>query len=597
MPPRSRLQVCLMLVVSAVTTAVAGCVSAPIAPPSSGGAGADPGTGAGSGTGSTSGTGSVTGSGGGGPGSGGRAGTGGSTVGLTNPLLPAGIRRLTNAEYEASVRTLFGTSMTVSAAFPPDARQGIFSRGGYTLNDAQRVDPVLAKQLSDTAIAVIAEARQNGRLTNLAPCANSASGGEACATTFIQSFGAKAYRRPVTPAEVSALLMVYRAGATGGTYNDGIDMIARALLQSAGFLYITEIGDGAAPSAGMVTLTPYESSTVLSYLLTAAPPDDTLLSVAQSGSLADPAMREQQARRLLATGPGQDSAVRLVREMFSLDQMSQTDKDATAYPAFSGAKNSIIAESNAFVREVLTKSTGTIEELLGADWTIADNTVAGLYGVTSAGNAHTSLAATSRRGLLNQAAFLSVFAHASETAPVLRGVAIMRQIACMPLKSPTELNIDVTPPPVDNTKTTRQRFTAHSTDAKCAACHKTIDAFGFAFEAFNGMGAVRPSEGGKITENHQPVETAVVITGTDFDGSYADSKELALAMSKSAQVRSCLARQIFRSSTGRSDDSVKASEDAFVTYWKSLPAEKQGNIVETLVAYVKNPTFIQRRPQ
>ena len=565
----------LVLLALALATTALGCVSDPVgSSPGTGGDGVGPGTG-------------------GAPGSGG--GSSGGNVGTTNPLLPAGIRRLTNGEYEASVRTLFGTSMPVAATFPPDARQGIFSRGGYTLNDAQRVDPVLGKQLSDTALAVIAEARQNGRLANLAPCANSATGGEACATTFIQSFGSKAYRRPLTPDEVTAFLVVYRAGASGGTYNDGIDMIARAALQSAGFLYITEIGDGS--SGATVTLTPYESSNVMSYLLTAAPPDDALVSAAKSGGLADPAVREQQARRLLSSGPGQDATVRFVREMFSLDQMGVTDKDATAYPLFSGAKNSIVAESTAFVREVITKSTGTIAELLGADWTIADNTVAGIYGVPSAGNARTSLAATGRRGLLNQTAFLSVFAHASESAPVLRGVAIMRQIACMPLRSPTELNIDVTPPPFDATKTTRQRFAAHSTDPKCAACHASIDPFGFSFEAFDGMGATRNLVNGVPTESNMPVDTSTKISGTDFDGTYADSKGLALAMSQSAQVRTCLARQVFRSSTGRSDDSVKASEEAFVQFWQGLPADKQGSVIESLVAYVKNPTFIQRRPQ
>jgi hypothetical protein len=318
--------------------------------------------------------------------------------------------------------------------------------------------------------------------------------------------------------------------------------------------------------------------------------------MAKAGGLGDPTAREQQARRLLAQTTGQDAMVRFVREMFSLDQIALTDKDASAYSKFSGLKDSIAAESANFVREVLVKSTATIEELLAADWTIADSNLAGLYNVTSAGTGHTSLASTGRRGVLNQPAFLSVFAHASESAPVLRGVAIMRQIACMPLKSPTELNIDVTPPPVDLTKTMRQRFAAHSTDALCAACHGKIDAFGFSFETYDGMGAAREVVAGHPTEHGQAVDTSTVIQGTDFDGSYADSNALAVAMSKSAQVRTCLARQIFRSSTGRSDDSVKGSEDAFVEFWKTLPANVQGSILEIMVAYVKNPTFSLRRP-
>jgi hypothetical protein len=533
---------------------------------------------------------------GGGGGAGASSGSGG-TVGLTSPLIPARIRRLTNGEYDASVRALLGTSLTMAATFPPDSRQGVFSRGGYTLNDAQRVDPVLAKQLSDSAIALVAEARGNGRLANLAPCGNPASGGEACATTFIQSFGARAFRRPLGAEEKSALAAVYRVGANGGSYDDGIDLVVRAMLQAAGFLYITEIGPGTGPAGADITLTSDESSSALSYLLTSSPPDDALVAMASTGGLMDAAVREQQARRLLALPRGQDNMVRFVREMFSLDQIALTDKDTTAYPAFAAAKSSIIAESENFVREVLVRSTGTIDELLGADWTIADATLAGVYGVGSAGTGRTSLGAVGRRGLLNQAAFLSVFAHASESAPVLRGVAIMRQVACLPLRSPTELNIDVTPPPVDPSKTTRQRFADHVSDKLCASCHTSIDGFGFAFETFDGMGAARPVQNGHPTENGLPIDTATGVMGTDFDGMFTDSNQLAAAMATSAQVRTCLARQIFRASTGRSDDSVKGSEDAFVEYWKQVPTAQQGNILETLVAYVKNPTFTQRRPQ
>jgi hypothetical protein len=538
----------------------------------------------------------VSGGGGATSGTGGSGGAGG-TVGLTSPLLPARIRRLTNAEYDASARALLGTSMTMAATFPPDARQGIFSRGGYTLNDAQRVDPVFAKQLGDASIALVAEARQNGRLANLATCANAATGGEACANTFIRSFGAKAYRRPLTNDEISAFIDVYRTGATGGTYDDGIDLMVRAVLQSAGFLYITEIGDGTTAAGADVRLTSYESASVLSYMLTSAPPDDTLASMAASGGLADGAVREQQARRLLALPAGQDNMVRFVREMFSLDQIGVTDKDTTAYPAFAGAKSAIVAESVNFVREVIANSTGSIEELLGADWTMADSTLASLYGVSAAGTGRTSLSSVGRRGLLNRAAFLSVFAHASESAPVLRGVAIMRQVVCLPLASPTELNIDVTPPAVDPSKTTRQRFADHVSDPGCASCHTSIDGFGFPFETFDGMGAARPVANGAPTENGLPIDTSSVLMGTDFDGTYANSDALTAAMSTSAQVRACLARQIFRSSAGRSDNSVKGSENAFVEFWNQLPAAQQGSILETLVAYVKNPTFVVRRPE
>jgi hypothetical protein len=520
-----------------------------------------------------------------GPGGASTGGGGGNSggPGPGGPLLPARIRRLTNAEYDASVQALLGTAQKPSSTFPPDSRQGPF-----TLNDAQRVDPVLAKQLDVAALALVSEARASGKLAALAPCA----AGEACATTFINDFGARAYRRPLTAAETAALVAVYHAGADGASHEEGIDLAARALLQSAGFLYLTELGDPAAAggaAAPKVTLTGHETASALSYVLGGIPPDQPLLDAARAGQLATGDGREQQARRLLGLPGGHDRVVRVVREWFGVDRIADTAKDSTVYPAFPGVKASMEAESLRFIDEVVTRGTGTVGELLGADWTIADAPLASVYGVSSAGAGRTSLAAVGRRGLLNQGAFLSVYAHASETAPVLRGVAIMRRVACLPLKSPTELNIVVTPPMPDPSKTTRQRFDVHATDALCRSCHKSIDAFGFTFEGYDGMGQAR------ATDSNLPVDSATTVaTGKDFDGSYADSNALAAALAGSADVRACAARQIFRASAGRSDDSVAGAEAAFVDGWRTLPAENQGNVLETLIAFVRSTQFVER---
>jgi hypothetical protein len=500
---------------------------------------------------------------------------------------------LTNAEYDASVQALLGTAQTPAAtSFPLDARQS-----NFTVNDAQRVDPVLAKLLSDTAIALVTEARTNGKLAALSPCANPTGGGAACAATFIQSFGAKAYRRPLSADEVTALQTVYSAGASGGAYTDGIDAIVRAVLQSAGFLYSTEIGAvGSAPAAGVVTLTPQEVASTLSFLITSGPPDDALSS--SGAGLMNADTREQQVRRMLGSPAGKSALVRVIREWLGIDQINQIAKDATVYPGFAGAHNSIVSESLGFVDEVVNRSTGTLSELLGADWTIADGPLASLYGVTSAGTGHTSLASVGRRGILNQAAFLSVFAHASESAPVLRGVAVMKRVACLPVISPLTLNIVVTPPVPDPNKTTRERYAIHATDPKCATCHTNIDAFGFAFEAFDGMGAPRPISGGKPMENNHPTDSSTTIpAGPDYAGSYADSNALALALSTSPAVRTCMAHQMFRSFAARSDDSVMGSEQDFVNRWGMLQSDKQNSFVETLVAYVKSPNFVQRRAE
>lgn len=516
---------------------------------------------------------------------------------MTTPTdsLPARIRRLSNAEYDASVRVLLGSSLSpsVELSFPPDAKQGPANSpagAAFTVNDAQRVDPVLADKLDTAALALVSEARKSGKLTTLAPCASAGGAGdESCAKAFIQSFGAKAYRRPLTEAEAAGLLKAYQIGATGYGHADGIDQVTRVLLQSPGFLYTTEIGEeGAGPS---FVMTSNEIASELSYLLTTEPPDDALLTVAASGTLATAEAREAEARRLLATPAGHERFVRVIREWLGIDQVARREKSQGVYPEFAGVSEAMEKESRAFINEVLNNSKGTLTELLTADYTIVEPSLAAIYGVTSAGDGqHTSLAGVKRRGILNQGAFLSVFATNNGSHPVFRGVAIMRRIACLDIPDPGALGIVVSFPAADPTKTTRSRFEAHAMDKGCASCHATIDNFGFALEGFDGMGKERTMENGLAVDTH-----VTLATGTDLDGTYADGVELANALGRSQAVKTCLARQIFRSTAARSDASVADAEAAFVETWKQLPADQQDRLADVLVAFVKSPMFIQRR--
>jgi hypothetical protein len=187
----------------------------------------------------------------------------------------------------------------------------------------------------------------------------------------------------------------------------------------------------------------------------------------------------------------------------------------------------------------------------------------------------------------------------------------MRRVACMTIPDPTSLNIIVVPPLPDATKSTRDRFDIHAKDAACATCHTAIDAIGFAFELFDGMGAQRPagSQAGTLKDDNgvNTTSSTTLAAGSlsgDFAGSYADSNALATALAGSGQVRECMARQMFRAAVGgpryldsdvrKAEDRFAAAEASFVAFWKQLPSDSQGTFKEALVAYVRSPLFDQR---
>jgi hypothetical protein len=319
-----------------------------------------------------------------------------------------------------------------------------------------------------------------------------------------------------------------------------------------------------------------------------------------------------------------------------IDAIALIAKDMNWYPDYASLNAAAVMddETTSFITEVLTKNSGTVGELLSAGYTIINpsSTVTAsqissyyskFYGVT-AGTGEVSLAKAkggARVGILNQGAFNAVYAHASTSAPILRGVAVMRRIACIPVPDPSTLNITVPPPPApdaSNPVTTRAIYDVHGTTSGCASCHSSIDAFGFTFEGYDGMGEYRTIDADskgtvhlgaeKVASTRSQaiggyeyltIDTTGTVTGTntDLDTSYTDSNALATTLAASPTVAACAPVQFFRGSTGRSDatGNLTDSETAFQQIWDQLPSDKQGNLVEILVAYIRSPLFAQRR--
>lgn len=510
------------------------------------------------------------------------------TPGTDTPADPAyptpRIRRMTNAEFEASVQQLLGTSTATQAAFVPDAKQSGFAR-----NAAQVVDPLYVRQLQDTSDTLAAE-YVSTKLSAALPCAS--SGDAACATTFFTDFLPRAFRRAVTADEVKALVDgVYSVGAQDDGFNAGMQLAISAALQSAAFIYHTELGaDGV---TGNTTLTPSEIGAQLAYMFTGAPPDADLLATVTDGSIADSATRTTQAQRLLATPAAKTQVIAMIEQWLGIDGLVNIGKDNAQFADYEAQRPHMLQETGDFITEVVFNQGGSIRTLFGADYTVADQEMIKLYAVGNQdvkaptdGTNHVSLAGTARRGILNQASFLARFATEIESAPVRRGVAVGRRVMCVTIPDPTALNITVTPPPPDKTKSVRERFSQHSTDPDCSSCHAGIDAVGFTFEDFDAIGQYKADQD---TGTTLPDGWKIDLPQADL----SDSGQLADLLSQSNDVKRCFARNMTRFAGAETNSAV---EDYFISMWQGLEAAKQDSIVELLVAYAASDIFVTRAP-
>ncbi len=490
-------------------------------------------------------------------------------------LLPARLRRLTNAEYERTVAAVVGADEHVADRLPPDVRQE-----GYTPNSEQAVPSAWATGI-DAIAREVAHRAVAERLDTLVPCAPSHA--ETCAGELVETLGRRAWRRPLDPAERASLLGAFRDGSAGRGFAGGAEAVLIALLESPSLVYLTELGAGGAPGA-LVTLTHYEIASLLSYTVRGGPPDDSLLRAAAAGTLLLPDVREEHARRLLALSDTRQHFRRFVLEWLEVDSLARTAKSDDLFPEYGETREHMLDETTAFADEVMVFAGGSVRALLDARFASVDPTMARFYGLKTWG-ARASLARTRRAGVLQQASFLAAHAHEDVTSPVKRGDFVLRKLLCTRIPRPSEVGIETVFPPPSRAKTTRERFVSHSENPACNSCHETLDALGYTFESFDATGAER------TTDNGKPIDMRARVDLAGQWLSFGDSLDLAEWLAGNPEVSDCYLRQAFRYFTGQSDPRI---ESELVALTRDVPRSFSDNLFEGLIAYVRSDLFVKR---
>ena len=498
-----------------------------------------------------------------------------------NAAGPMPLRRLTQREYNNTVRDLLGVTAKPASNFPSDLdTEFIFRRYGVVSTlDASRMQEA-AESIASTL-----------DVTKVAPCASGSAAETACAQQFLGTFGLKAYRRPLVADETTRLMALYQTGRSTLMldYAGGIKLLVETMLQAPGFVYRWELGPVAPTLEGSVVhLGPYEVASRLSYFLWRSMPDQALFDAAAAGKLGTPQDVEAQARRMVDDQKAHDMMASFFQEWLSLDQVAARPKDAAVYPQFNdGLKASMNAESLAFIDNVAFQGDGALSTFLSANYSYVDQTLAPIYGVSGANAtpAKLPLDPTQRAGLLTQPAFLTVTGATDGSNPVKRGRKVYERLLCGVLPPPPP-NV---PPaqPSSAGGTTRERFSAHDQLACAKACHSIMDPIGYAFENYDGIGQYRTMDNGK------PVDATGTLKIDGVDKPFKNAVELVGMLASSGDVRSCFVTQWARFAYGRlNTDADRASlNDAFNSF-----AKANFTVHELLIGVATSRSFNYRSP-
>ena len=310
----------------------------------------------------------------------------------------------------------------------------------------------------------------------------------------LQRFASRAWRRPVDLAELDGYLQtIARTRAEGETLADAFRLALHAVLTSRNFIYLVE-GDPAVRQR----LTDVELASRLSYFLWSSMPDETLLAAAGSNQLSGPSL-SAQLDRLLSDSRLQRFVDDFARQWLQLHRVGMFPPDRRLYPAYDDwLQKSLQAEPVEFFREVLTKNL-PLDSFLDSNWTMANARLCDFYGLPEppeGGFQRVELRPEHHRGgLLTMGAVLGLTSDGTRHRPVHRGVWISESLFNRTPPSPPA-NVDpIEPvPPEGNRVTIRQRIEAHAKNASCAACHRTIDPLGLAFDQYDAIGQWRTHE-------------------------------------------------------------------------------------------------------
>jgi mono/diheme cytochrome c family protein len=330
-----------------------------------------------------------------------------------------------------------------------------------------------------------------------------------CAKQIVSTLARKAFRRPVTDADIAAPMRFYETGRQKSGFDAGIQQAVMAILASPKFLYRVEAPPQNAEPGKSYPISDVELASRLSFFLWSRGPDDELLDLATSRKLREPGVLEKQVRRMLADPRAKSLTTSFAGQWLTVDEMDNIEPDPALFPEFDNSlRQAFRREMEMFVDSVFSEDQN-VTNLLTASYTFVNERLALHYGIPNIrGERFRRITLTDSRrfGVLGKGSFLMGMSYANRTSPVRRGAWILETITGTPPHAPPP-GVEALKENMDGAKaqTVRERMVSHRTNPTCNSCHGIIDPIGFSLENFDALGAWRDKDR----------ETGTVIDSTD----------------------------------------------------------------------------------
>jgi len=339
----------------------------------------------------------------------------------------------------------------------------------------------------------------------------------ACARQIITSLARRAFRRPVTAAEIDQYVSLVReTEQQEHSFGEGLVVGISALLVSPDFLFRIERDRLLAPSETSHRISQHELATRLSYFIWASMPDDRLRRAADAGTLRNPIVLAQEVRRLLKDPRAHALAENFGGQWLQFRALESVTRDRQRFPDFEDyLRLSMRRETELFIEHVIREDRSILDFITGR-YSFLNERLAKHYGipnVTGPEFRRVDLSGTPRGGVVTQGSVLTVSSYATRTSPVLRGKWILENLLNAPPPDPPAdvPNLDETN--IGTSASVRMQLEEHRKNPVCASCHRRMDPLGFGLENFDAVGAWRTMDG-KL-----PIDsTGLLPDGRTFNG-------------------------------------------------------------------------------